>query len=88
MTERFIVGVDLGGTTIVAGAMPVDGSREIGLHSRPTLAELGADVIVDRIVSAIDLNPAPIAPLLLHFGFEELSGQGEWEKRLKGPAAI
>jgi len=42
----------------------------------------------DRIVCAIDLNPAPIAPLLLHFGFEELSGQGEWEKRLKGPAAI
>jgi hypothetical protein len=35
--ERYIVGVDLGGTNIVAGAMPVDGSREIAMHTTPTL---------------------------------------------------
>ncbi|HEV7832298.1 MAG TPA: bifunctional helix-turn-helix transcriptional regulator/GNAT family N-acetyltransferase [Caballeronia sp.] len=37
----------------------------------------------DRIVCATDVSPAPLAPLLRSFGFEELSGQGEWEKRLK-----
>jgi hypothetical protein len=42
----------------------------------------------DRIVCATDLNPAPVAPLLRPFGFEELSGQGEWEKRLKEPCAL
>lgn len=42
----------------------------------------------DRIVCASDLNPVPVAPLLRPFGFEELSGQGEWEKRLKGPRAF
>ena len=42
----------------------------------------------DRIVCATDLNPAPVAPLLQPFGFEELSGQGEWEKRLKGPCSF
>ena len=37
----------------------------------------------DRIVCATDLNPAPVAPLLRAFGFEELSGQREWVKRLE-----
>jgi DNA-binding MarR family transcriptional regulator/GNAT superfamily N-acetyltransferase len=39
----------------------------------------------DRIVCATNLNPASVAPLLRPFGFEELSGQDEWEKRLKEP---
>ena len=42
----------------------------------------------DRIVCATGLNPAPIAPLLKPFGFEERSGQGEWEKHLRGPSAF
>ncbi|CAN7510387.1 bifunctional helix-turn-helix transcriptional regulator/GNAT family N-acetyltransferase [Caballeronia sp. LjRoot29] len=37
----------------------------------------------DRIVCASDVSPAPLAALLSPFGFEELSGQREWEKRLK-----
>ena len=41
--ERYIVGVDLGGTNIVAGAMPIDGSREIAMHTTPTLADTGAE---------------------------------------------
>src|SRR6476620_3015865 len=52
--ERYIVGVDLGGTNIVAGAMPVDGSREIAMHTTPTLAEGGAGAVVDRIVGMIE----------------------------------
>jgi len=33
--DRYIIGVDLGGTNIVAGAMPADGSREIAMHTTP-----------------------------------------------------
>src|SRR5919201_165942 len=50
---QYIVGVDLGGTNIVVGAMPDDGSREIGLRSEPTHAERGAEAVVARIVSMI-----------------------------------
>jgi glucokinase len=52
--ERYIVGVDLGGTNIVAGAMPVDGSREIAMSTTPTHAEGGAGAVVDRIAAMID----------------------------------
>ena len=46
---RYIVGVDLGGTNIVCGAMPEDGSREIAMRSQPTYAEQGVEIVVDRI---------------------------------------
>src|SRR5215216_2820423 len=46
---RYIIGVDLGGTNIVAGAMPEDGSRELAMRSQPTYVEQGAESIVDRI---------------------------------------
>jgi glucokinase len=52
--QRYIVGVDLGGTNIVAGAMPEDGSREIGLRSEPTRADQGAESVVDRIARMVD----------------------------------
>ena len=52
--ERYIIGVDLGGTNIVAGAMPLDGSREIAMQTRPTLAEGGAGAVVDRIAEMIE----------------------------------
>ena len=52
--QRYIIGVDLGGTDIVAGAMPEDGSREIALRSEPTRADQGADAVVDRIARMID----------------------------------
>lgn len=48
-TQRYIIGVDLGGTNIVTGAMPIDGSRQHAIHSQPTRAELGADGVVERI---------------------------------------
>jgi glucokinase len=47
---RYVVGVDIGGTNIVVGVMPVDGSREIAMRSQPTRADLGAEVVVDRVV--------------------------------------
>jgi Transcriptional regulator/sugar kinase len=52
--ERYIVGVDLGGTNIVAGAMPLDGSREIAMRTAPTLADGGADSVVERIAGMIE----------------------------------
>ena len=50
---RYILGVDLGGTNIVVGAMPEDGSRELAIRSEPTHAERGSEAVVDRIVSMI-----------------------------------
>jgi glucokinase len=52
--QRFIVGVDLGGTNIVVGAMPEDGSREYGVRSLPTRSEQGSESIVDRMVELIE----------------------------------
>jgi predicted NBD/HSP70 family sugar kinase len=52
--EQFIVGIDLGGTNIAAGAMPVDGTREIGLRMVPTHAEEGAGSVVDRIAALVE----------------------------------
>ena len=53
-STRYIVGVDLGGTNIVCGAMPEDGSREIAVRSQPTRADEGVDIVVDRITGMIE----------------------------------
>ena len=50
----YIVGVDLGGTNIVAGALTDDGGDVIALRSEPTRADQGADAVIDRIVRIID----------------------------------
>jgi glucokinase len=52
--QRYIVGVDLGGTNIVAGSMPEDGSRQLAVQTTLTGAEDGAEAVVDRIVDAIE----------------------------------
>ena len=52
--EQFIVGIDLGGTNIAAGAMPTDGTREIAMRTAPTRAEQGPDAVVERIVRMIE----------------------------------
>ena len=51
---RYIVGVDLGGTKIMVGALSEDGKQHIGMRSISTHAEQGSDVVVDRIVGAIE----------------------------------
>jgi glucokinase len=51
---KYIVGVDLGGTNIATGALPIDGSAVLALGSRLTRAELGDVAVADRIVEAIE----------------------------------
>src|SRR5215213_7952342 len=46
---RHILGIDIGGTNIVAGVVPEDGSRILGAQSEPTAADQGADSVLDRI---------------------------------------
>ena len=52
--QRYIIGVDLGGTNIVAGAMSEDGSRQFSMRSIPTSAEQGAEAVADRIVALVE----------------------------------
>ena len=53
-TQRYIIGLDLGGTNIVCGAMSEDGSREFAMRSEPTRAIQGAEAVVDRMARMID----------------------------------
>ena len=55
---RYIVGIDVGGTNIVAGTVAQDGSEILGVLSEPTISEEGPDAVVTRIV---DLARASIA---------------------------
>jgi glucokinase len=52
--ERFIIGVDLGGTNIVVGAMPFDGTAELAMRSLPTRPEEGANAVVNRIAEMVE----------------------------------
>ena len=52
--DHFIVGVDLGGTNLVVGATASDGSRQFGMQTIPTRADLGADAVVARIAEQIE----------------------------------
>ena len=47
---RYILGVDIGGTNLVVGAVAEDGSALLGLHSEPTGAAHGPDAVIERIV--------------------------------------
>ena len=47
---RYVVGIDIGGTNIVAGTVAEDGSELLGLVSEPTISEQGASAVVGRIV--------------------------------------
>jgi glucokinase len=46
---RYVVGIDVGGTNLVAGTVAEDGSDVLGVVSEPTLAEQGADAVIRRI---------------------------------------
>ena len=46
---RYLLGVDIGGTNIVVGAVAEDGSRVLGVRSEPTRPEEGADAVIARI---------------------------------------
>ncbi len=47
--DRYIIGVDLGGTKISVGATDTEGQGMYGLHSEPTLPEEGATSVINRI---------------------------------------
>lgn len=51
--ERWVVGVDLGGTNVVVGAVPVSGGPPVGLQSRPTEGEAGPEAVVERIARMV-----------------------------------
>ena len=50
---RYVVGIDIGGTNLVVGAVAEDGSEILGLVSEPTLAERGADAVLERIAKLV-----------------------------------
>src|SRR5215471_6265629 len=52
--RQYIVGVDLGGTNIVVGAMSADGQHHFAMRSIPTSPESGAEGVADRIVRLIE----------------------------------
>jgi glucokinase len=56
MAKKWIMGVDLGGTNIVVGVLPMDGGNGevLALASESTEAQRGAKFVVDRIISMIE----------------------------------
>jgi glucokinase len=59
--KRWIVGVDLGGTNIVAGLVPMQGGEVLGLRSLPTESGRGAKFVVDRIIHMVEEAIAEVA---------------------------
>jgi len=51
--RRWIVGVDIGGTNLVVGAVPWQGGEAVAVRSLPTQPEQGADAVVSRVVGMI-----------------------------------
>ncbi len=47
---NYIIGIDIGGTNLVLGAVAEDGSALHGLRKEPTRAEEGPDAVVARLV--------------------------------------
>lgn len=52
--RRYVVGVDLGGTNCVVGALNLEGTQQFGMRTVPTRADLGADAVVARIVEQVE----------------------------------
>src|SRR3982751_1769944 len=48
--EQYIIGVDLGGTNIVAGAMTLDGTKHLAMRSISTNSAAGDEAVAERIV--------------------------------------
>ena len=49
MSARWVVGVDIGGTNLVVGAIPSDGGAPVGVRRQATQPERGPDAAVDDI---------------------------------------
>ena len=70
---RFALGIDIGGTNLVAGAVAEDGSALIGLRTEPTRAEEGADAVVQRLLG---MARATMAQLHFELPDAEILGVG------------
>jgi glucokinase len=51
---RWIIGVDIGGTNIVVGLVPIEGGAPLGLRTLPTEPAKGSDFVVRRVASMVD----------------------------------
>src|SRR5919106_3730535 len=60
--KNWVIGVDLGGTNIVVGVLPIDGGDGdvLALQNEPTDAHRGAKYVVDKIVLLIEEARAEI----------------------------
>jgi glucokinase len=47
---KYVLGIDIGGTNLVVGAVTEDGAHIRGLHSEPTGVPDGPDIVLERIV--------------------------------------
>ena len=54
MVANYYVGVDLGGTSLLAAVVDVHRGRIAGVSKRKTRAELGAEGVLERLVDTID----------------------------------
>lgn len=52
--KKWIAGVDLGGTNIVVGALPIDGGDLMAVRTQKTEAIRGAKFVVDRIIQMLE----------------------------------
>ncbi|HUG42102.1 MAG TPA: ROK family protein [Longimicrobiales bacterium] len=59
--KRWVVGVDLGGTNIVVGVLPIDGGELMAVRTQRTEAIRGAKFVVDRIVQMVEQTIAEVA---------------------------
>ncbi|HEY4321448.1 MAG TPA: ROK family protein [Gemmatimonadales bacterium] len=48
---QWVIGIDIGGTNCVVGAVAADGSRVVGEHAQPTLATRGAGAVIGDLVT-------------------------------------
>lgn len=53
-TQNWIVGVDIGGTTIQVGVVPLEGGAPLAFRSLPTESQRGPKFVVDRVVKMIE----------------------------------
>ena len=51
--DSWVVGVDIGGTNLNVGVVPIGGGTPLAFRSEPTEAQRGAKFVVDRVVKMI-----------------------------------
>ena len=57
---QWVIGIDIGGTNCVVGAVAADGSRVVGDHSQPTGAARGADGVIGDVLTMAERTTASV----------------------------